>query len=186
MEIRPMSAGDLLGVQDIDATVESAEYLHILREGEGLNSTWKIEPRRLSKARTHRNVLGDEAGFAVKQIVAGVEEGIALVAEHEDQIAGAAAALVDGAGQVLRLVDLRVDFEFRRQGLGSGLVFQLIQHAREKEMRAVSARTISDNFPAAEFLAKLNFELTGFDTHFHSNHDLLKDSVVLFWYLQLK
>ncbi len=180
-----MTAADLPGVMDIDATVESHFHLHILREGEGFAATWKMESRPLRESRVHRNALGDESAFAVKQLVGGIEDGIALVAEHEGEIVAAAAAQIDAAGQVLRLIDLRVDFEVRRQGLASGLLFQIIHEARQKNLRAVYAQTLSDNFPAAELLAKLSFEMTGFDTHFHSNHDLLKDSVVLFWYLQL-
>jgi GNAT superfamily N-acetyltransferase len=185
MEIRAMTAADLPRVLDIDATIESPQHLHILRQGEGFNSSWKLDPRRLRQPRVHRNALSDDTAFAIKQIVGGIDEGIALVVEHKDEITASAAARLDAAGKVLRLIDLRVDFEYRREGLASGLLFQLIQEARQKEFRAVATATLSDNFPAAELLGKLNFELTGFDTHFNSNHDLLNDSVILFWYLQL-
>jgi N-acetylglutamate synthase-like GNAT family acetyltransferase len=186
MEIRPMTAADLHAVRDIDATIESAEYLHIHREGEGLSSVWKIELRRFREARTHRQALDDDTAFAIKQMLTGIEEGIALVAEHEGTIAAAAAARPDATAGLMRLLDLRVDFDFRRQGLASGLLFQIIQEARQRDLRAVAAQTMSDHFPSVQILSKLNFELAGFDTQFKSNHDLVKDSVVLFWYLQLK
>ena len=180
-----MAEADLPAVREIDATIESAEYLHLHREGEGLSLVWKIEPRRLRQARVHRHAMDDETSFAVKQILTGVEEGIALVAEHADSIAAAAAARPDAAAGIMRLIDLRVDFDFRRQGLASGLLFQIIHEARQRNLRAVAAQTLSDDFPAAQLLTKLNFELTGFDTHNKTNHDLVKDSVVVFWYLQL-
>jgi len=85
----------------------------------------------------------------------------------------------------MRLMDLRVDFDSRREGLGSALLFYIVQEARKLGLRAVTAHVASDNFPAVQLLAKLNFELAGLDTHFKSNHDLVKDSVSLFWYLPL-
>ena len=44
---------------------------------------------------------------------------------------------------------------------------------------------ISNNVPAARFLAKAGFDLTGLDTHWGSNHDLVKEAVTLFWYAGL-
>jgi ribosomal protein S18 acetylase RimI-like enzyme len=186
MEIRAMTAADLSGALEIDATVESAEYLHLHREGEGLGGSWKLEQRPLREKRVHRNALTDEQTFAIKQIALGVEDGIARVAEHEAQIVAAAAAQADEAAGLLRIIDLRFDFDFRRQGLASAMIFQIIQEARDRRLRAVMAEISSDNFPALQFFAKLNFEPAGFDTHAKSNHDLVKDSVLLFWYLPLK
>jgi ribosomal protein S18 acetylase RimI-like enzyme len=185
MEIRPMTAADLPAVQDIDATLESDQFIHLLRQGEGLSLTWKLETRRLPQPRTHRNALTEDSLFTIRQIIAGVEDGPALVAEHDSQIIASAAAQIDIAQRVSRMIDLRVDFESRRQGLASAILFQIIHDARQRNMRAVSAQAASDNFPVIQLLGKSNFELTGFDTHFQSNHDLLKDSVTLFWYLQL-
>jgi hypothetical protein len=39
--------------------------------------------------------------------------------------------------------------------------------------------------PAARFLLKAGFDLCGVDTHFSSNHDLVKEAVSLFWYASL-
>lgn len=185
MEIRPLKPTDLDGVREIDTTVESAQYLHIERKGEDLSISWNLSPRPLREKRTHRSALDDEQALALKQIASNLEEGIALVAEHEGAPVAAAAARHDPAAAVLRLLDLRVDFDFRRQGLASALLFQIVQEARRLEARAVVANANADNFPALQFLAKLGFEPTGLDTHLRSNHDLVKESVVLFWYLTL-
>jgi ribosomal protein S18 acetylase RimI-like enzyme len=185
MEIRTMTSADLTAAGDIDATVESSHYLHIQHQSEGLAASWKLESRPLREKRIHRNTLSDETAFAMKQIAEGIEEGAALVAEHDGLVVASAIARVDETAKILRLMDLRVDFDYRRQGLASALVFQLIQEARNRGFRAVTAEALSDNFPALEFLRKLSFESVGFDTHANSNHDLVKDSVVLFWCLPL-
>jgi GNAT superfamily N-acetyltransferase len=185
MEIRTMTAADLAGVKDIDATAESAQYLHIDRAGEGLAVSWKTQLRPLREKRVFRHALTDEQEFAIKQIVAGADEGVALVVEHDARPVAAAAATPDPLAGVLRLIDLRVDFDFRRQGLASALMFRLIQEARDRDLRAVAAQSVADHFPALELLAKLGFEPAGLDTHSRSNHDLVKESVVLFFYLTL-
>lgn len=183
MEIRPMTPGDLDDVHEIDATVESAQYLHVDRAGEGLAVQWKIEPRPFREKRTRPHRLDDEQQFTLKQIVNSIDEGIALVAVHDGKVAGSATARQDFAAQTLRIIDLRVDFDFRRQGLASALLFQMIQECRQRELRALTAQTTADNFPAADLLAKLGFQLAGLDTHHRSNHDLVKEAVTLFWYL---
>jgi GNAT superfamily N-acetyltransferase len=185
MEIRPMVAGDLEGLKDIDATAESSHYLHVERGGEGLAASWKMEVRPLREKRVHRHELDDEGQFAIKQIVSGVEEGFALVAEHEGQPVAVSAAIPNRTAEVLELIDLRVDYDFRRQGLASALMFQMIQRAREENLRAVMAKATADDFPALQLLGKLGFEAAGLDTHYHSNHDLVKESVTLFFYLTL-
>jgi GNAT superfamily N-acetyltransferase len=144
-----------------------------------------MENPGLREKRSLRHALEIEQLFTIKQIATGGDEGIALIAEHDGQAVAAATARPDPITSVLRLIDLRVDFEFRRQGLASALMFQLIQEARQRELRAVMAQSPADDFPAVQLLAKLGFEPTGLDTHFWSNHDLVKESVVLFFYLVL-
>jgi ribosomal protein S18 acetylase RimI-like enzyme len=83
------------------------------------------------------------------------------------------------------LIDLRVDFDQRRQGIATVLVYQLVQQARERELRAVSAEIRTNNLPANRLLQKLSFEIAGIDTHRYSNHDLVKESATIFWYAEL-
>ena len=85
----------------------------------------------------------------------------------------------------LELIDLRVDYEYRRQGLGSAMLYQILTYGREHTLRAVTAATLTNNLPAARFLSKAGFDLGGIDTHFFSNHDLVKEAVTLFWYAAL-
>jgi len=181
-----MTAADLEGVKDIDATGESSQYLHIEKIGEGLAVSWKTQIRPLREKRVHRHALDDDRAFMLKQIVTGMDEGIALMAEHDGRPVAAAVGAPDGEAGIFRLIDLRVDFDFRRQGLASAMMFQMIQEARQRELRAVMVESVADDFPMLEFLAKLGFEPAGLDTHYHSNHDLVKESVVLFFYLTLK
>jgi ribosomal protein S18 acetylase RimI-like enzyme len=62
------------------------------------------------------------------------------------------------------------------------LVFQVIQAAKDAELRAVFAETRTSNVPAGKLLQKLSFEVAGIDTHRHSNHDMVKEVATVFWY----
>jgi ribosomal protein S18 acetylase RimI-like enzyme len=185
MEIRPATPADLDRLRDIDATVESSQVLFLERTGEGIASSWKLEARPLREKLIDRNALDDERAFTLRQIVTGVDEGVALVAEHEGQLVAVALAQPDPARGTMRVLDIRIDYDFRREGLGTVIAYQIIEHARQRELRAVVAETRANNFPANQFFQKLAFDLSGFDTSRHSNHDLVKESATLIWYAKL-
>jgi GNAT superfamily N-acetyltransferase len=185
MEIRAAVIRDLERLKEIDGTIESMRYLHVDRSGEGFATTWLLEERPLRARLIDPNAPDDDQRFVLRQVLDGIEEGIGLALELEGELVALAVAQIDAATKTLRLLDLRVDYDIRRQGIGSALLFQMIAKAREQGLRAVAARTQTNNLPAASFLAKTSFELAGMDTHFLSNHDLVKEAVTLFWYAVL-
>jgi N-acetylglutamate synthase-like GNAT family acetyltransferase len=185
MLIRPAQPADLARLIDIDGTIESSQYLHVDRGGEELAVSWRLEERPLREKLVNNNAVDEDGEFRLKQVVNGIEEGIAIVAEHDDQLVGLALGQPDTQKRTLNVVELRVDYDMRREGVGSAMLFQLIAKARELEMRAVAVTTQTTNIPAARFLLKAGFDLGGVDTHFRSNHDLVKEAVALFWYAAL-
>ena len=178
MFIRELVPRDLDRLRDIDGTVESMEYLHVDASGEGMTSAWRIEPRPLREKRIDGNPLGEDATFLAKQIATGADEGVALVSEYDDNLIGLLIAQAEpaagGGAGLMRVVDVRIDFDYRRQGMGSALMYQLITVARERGLRAVAAEARTNNLPANAFLQKVGFDLCGVDTRRHSNHDLVK------------
>jgi ribosomal protein S18 acetylase RimI-like enzyme len=185
MEIRSATAADLDSLRDIDATIESSQYLFLERAGEGMSTSWRVEPRLLREKLIASNPLDDELAFLLKQITGGIDEGLALLAEHEGQIVGLALAQPDPAKRTMRVLDVRVDYDFRRQGLATVMIYQIIEQARNRELRAVVAETRTNNFPANQLFQKLGFDLAGLDTSRHTNHDLVKETATLFWYAAL-
>ena len=185
MQIRPLAPADLEGLYDIDGTIESSQYLHVDRAGEGLGVAWKLEERALREKRTLPNRLDDDRRFMLKQVAAGTDEGLVLVAEHDDVPVGLLLARAEPAYGTIRVHDLRVDFDQRRQGLATAMMYQVISTAREQGLRGVAAECTTDNLPGARFLLKCGFDLAGLDARRFSNHDLVKESVTLYWYAAL-
>jgi N-acetylglutamate synthase-like GNAT family acetyltransferase len=182
MQIRPAVSSDIDRLIDIDGTITSNNYLHVEKTGEGFGRIFRLEERQLRSKLIEPNRLDDEKQFAAKQIVGEIEDGLALVADHDGNVVASLVAQLDAGKSVLRLIDLRVDHDHRGQGVGSAMLFQLISRARELELRAVAAQSKTNNVSAAHFLLKRGFDLAGLDTHFETNHDLVKESVTLFWY----
>ena len=182
MNIRPAVAGDLPLIEEIDCVIESTEYLHIDRAGEGLSLSFKLGKRPLREKLILGNALNDDTHFLLKQIATGMDEGICRVAQHEDRLVAMMLAQADPMLGTMRVIDIRVDCEFRRQGLATVMLYQLIEEAKEADLRAVSILTQTNNAPAAAMLEKLGFELSGLDTRRLSNHDLVKESATLIWY----
>jgi GNAT superfamily N-acetyltransferase len=182
MDIRRLTSEDLRGLAEIDGTIDSSEYLHITRGGEALALNFAIELRPLRERTIQPNRLNDEISFLAKQIASGADEGFALVAEHNGGIVAMLLAQTDSARAVLTILDVRVDHDFRRQGVGMALIYQAIQFARDAELRAVAIQSKTDNLPIARLLQKCGFEIAGLDIHHQTNHDLVAESVTLFWY----
>jgi GNAT superfamily N-acetyltransferase len=185
MQIRPATTNDLDAIAEIDGTIESTQYLHLEQSGEGLSKSWRLEPRALREKLVQSFPLGDEGGFMLRQIAGGADEGLALLAVHDDQPVALLVARPDHAAGTLQILDLRVDYDFRRQGLGMALLYQAINRARELELRAVAAQTPANNFPVGQLLLRCSFDLAGIDTKRLSNHDVVKESATLIWYASL-
>src|SRR5215212_5454661 len=136
MEIRPVTPADLDDLAEIDGTIESASYLHLDRAGEGFAVSWKLSERPLRETRILPNRLDDDRLFTLKQVASGIEEGMALLAEHGGAKVAMLVAQMESARKAIRIHDLRVDFDHRREGLATALLFQAINAAREQGLRA--------------------------------------------------
>jgi len=185
MQLRTVTPVDLDLLTEIDATIESSHYLHVERSGEAMSPGWRLQERPLRERMVRPNPIDDERRLILKMIATGADEGVALLAEHDGLPVALAAAVPDRALSTLRLVDLRVDFDMRREGLGSAMLYAMITSAKESNLRAVTVETTTDNIPAARLLARCGFEIAGLDERRRSNHDLVKEAVTLFWYASL-
>ena len=185
MQIRPLQPADLDLIDEIDATLDSATYLHVERHAEGLSARFAIEERPLPTRRIEPMPIGDELRFSMKQIANSIEDGTGFIAEHDGVPIAALLARPSPTNDLVELIDVRVDFDRRREGLASAMLFQLITAARNNEARAIRADVQSTNVPLARLLAKLGFECAGLDTQRHTNHDLVKERSTLIWYLAM-
>ena len=82
--------------------------------------------------------------------------------------------------ETIRLIDIRVAPEARRQGVGSALVLHLLGEAGRLRARGISVETQINNFPAIQFYKRNGFSIVGFNERLYSNRDLEDQDVALF------
>jgi len=182
---RPVTVNDLSLLPEIDGTAESTHYSHLNRAVNESSITWRLERRLLRDRLIDANRLTDDLAFNYKQIAAGIEDGLALCIEINNSPMASLVAQSRAEFRTLHLIDLRVDYDYRRQGLGTALVCAAIGHARDTDLRALTAETPTHNDPAIQLLRKLAFEPAGLDAFRFSNHDLVKEKATLLWCLPL-
>lgn len=183
---RAMTVTDLALLTEIDSTVHSDHYSHLNRTTDETSIIWRLERRALREKLVSANRISDELEFSYRQIVSGIDDGLAACIEINGTVVASMLAQQRADLGTLALLDLRVDYDFRRQGLGMSLACAAISLGRDQALRAISAETPSQNDPAAQLLKKLGFEPAGLDAYRRSNHDLVKEDATLLWCLPLE
>ena len=186
MTIRPATQADLADLQDIDGTIESIDYAHLEQNASEGNMAWKLDWRPARQKLITSCPIADETLFTLRQILSGADEGIAMTAEHDEAPVALLLAQEDTPRGVMHVLDLRVEYDVRRQGIATVLLYQLIERSRDAGLRAAYMTTRANNAPAGKLLEKLGWELSGLDTKRHDNHDLVKESATLLWYYVIK
>ena len=139
------------------------------KSGEGFAQNWKIDQRPLREKLIQPNAIDDETRFSMKQIVGGIEDGLAIVAEHEGVVVASLVAELQPENSTMRLIDLRVDFD-RAPGPGFGPSVSIHPANEGNGIARRSAQTKTNNLPAANFLLKRGLRSggTGYTSPFQS------------------
>src|SRR5688572_17331528 len=121
MQLRPFKISDLSNLNEIDATIESTHYLHLERSTEGLNWKCSLEPRVLRQKLVQTNPVDEDLSFMLKQLAGDESEGRCLVAERNNLIVGLCVARHLAEHNLVEVVDLRIDYDHRREGVGTAM-----------------------------------------------------------------
>ena len=131
MQIRAGQPEDLERLIDLDGTIESAEYLHVERAGEGLAMEWRLEERPLREKRVDSNAVDEDRRFAIRQVLGGVRRGSCWSAEHDDQLVALAVARLDAGAADARRDRPAGRLRLPPAGAGIAMIYQIINDARE-------------------------------------------------------
>jgi ribosomal protein S18 acetylase RimI-like enzyme len=167
MNIRPAQARDLEACLALDESFET-EYvwqMETTRANGGIQLAFRMT--RLPRA---MRVLGNAPRDA---ILDHLELGECfLVAEEYPRILGFVDATADLDQRVAWMHYLIVASDTRRRGVGTQLLRETLQWAREKKLRAVIANLSTKNYPASNFLQKHGFAFCGFNDQYYHNRDI--------------
>jgi ribosomal protein S18 acetylase RimI-like enzyme len=112
-------------------------------------------------------------------------QALQLVVESNGRLIALLDAQVEVWRRVLKVWNLLVDEQHRRQGIGTKLMQQATEFATKSNCRAISVEAQATNWPALCFYTKLGFDICGVDHHFYTNRDLERKEVALFLYREL-
>lgn len=103
-----------------------------------------------------------------------------VVADVQGYIQGYAGLTIDSAEQRGWISDLVVGRPYRRNGVGSALLRQVVQWASNQELCQITLEMQSKNHPAINFCLKHGFKFCGYNESHYSNRD-----IALFFVLRL-
>jgi streptothricin acetyltransferase len=184
--IRPMRAADVARLGEIDANFESHVYLDLVKEAQGLDTSWRLIQRPLLPPFVCTDFVFDKTERRDIRRRQETGDGLWLVIEALD---GRLVGLADVGRQDWReaawVWNLAVDRAYRGRGLGRQLMERIVQWGRGQGLRAIILETQTNNWPACCFYQRFGFQLSGLDDHYYTNHDVADKEVALFWTYEL-
>ena len=100
------------------------------------------------------------------------DRGALVVAEAEARIFGYVCINTQIAPGALWITDLVVNTLHRRRGIGTRLMLQAQDWAREQGIRRVILEMQSKNYPGIRLAQKLAYEFSGFNDRYYENRDI--------------
>jgi GNAT superfamily N-acetyltransferase len=107
------------------------------------------------------------------------DEGF-FVAELDGEVRGYVDLVAQPWQRMVRVVNLGVDHDYRRRGIGTALMRRAREWTVEQGARALLAEMTTKNYPAISFYRKLGFQFCGFNDHYYPNQDIALFFVQMF------
>ncbi len=95
-----------------------------------------------------------------------------FAAEVDGLVRGYADVLARPWQGAAQIVNLAVERDARRRGVGTALVQQARRWAVEQGLRTLLAEATTKNYPALCFYRQLGFRFCGFNDHYYANRDI--------------
>ena len=95
-----------------------------------------------------------------------------LVAEVDNEVRGYIDLLARPWRRAGWVANLAVERGYRKRGIGTALMRQARQWAREQGLQTILAEATTKNYPALCFYQKLGFQFCGFNDHYYTNQDI--------------
>ncbi len=187
MDYRILSGDRLHRLGEIRADYSSDRYLRVVRAtGEGpLATGFTLQAEELHRPFRSQGMSIVRAKDRDEIAARMGDHSLQLVVEEDQRLIALLDAEVETWRGILKVWNLLVDEEHRRQGIGTDLMHKAEQFAAQRHCRAISVEAQATNWPALSFYTKMGFHICGVDDHFYTNRDLERREVALFLYREL-
>ncbi len=116
-----------------------------------------------------------------------------FLAWQDEALAGAAAVafdtpgvnMLEGQADLSVLWDIRVQPQFRGQGIGTKLFQAASDWSRQRGCKLMKIETQNVNLPACRFYARMGCRLGGIERYAYRTDPKVSEEVMLLWYLEL-
>jgi ribosomal protein S18 acetylase RimI-like enzyme len=187
MEYETLTEEHLPRLGEIRADYVSDKYLRVVKAtGEGpLATGYRLEADELHPPFRSQGLSIVRAKDRDEIAARMAEHNLQLVVEEDRRLIALLDAEIETWRGVLKVWNLLVDEEHRRQGIGTELMHKAEQFAAQHHCRAITVEAQATNWPALSFYTKIGFGICGVDDHFYTNRDLERKEVALFLYREL-
>jgi ribosomal protein S18 acetylase RimI-like enzyme len=185
MEYKPLAQAHLSRLAEIKADYVSDKYLRVIKTGDGLEVGFALRVEHLEEPfRSHGyGIIREKDKAEIRSRMDA--NALQLVVEHNGRLVGFLDAEIEPWRNVVKIWDVLVDEEHRRQGIGTELTRRAQEFAAKNNCRALVVETQTTNWPALNFYLKMGFQVCAVDDHFYTNRDLERKEVALFLYREL-
>ena len=167
IEIRPINSEDNSRLKAIDHAGNTSHVWQMERKFD--DGQVIINFREIRLPRKVRVEYPRKLAYLTQAVSA--DESI-LVASMEEIAIGYVRVKTLPTINSLSIVDLVVDKDQRRQGIGSALVFAAQEWGIQRGLRRVIMETQSKNYAAIQLAQKLGYEFCGYNDHYYENQDI--------------
>jgi len=183
--LRPLVLADIPRLAEIRAHYQSETILAVEHTGSGISSGWRLVERKLpvpfDKGALYD--FGEAEQEAIRRRLQWPDNTYLRVAEltgSNSRLIGLLEMEIRDWNNTVELVNLRVDLDFRGEGLGRRLWHLGLEYARQAGVRAIMIETQNTNLAACKFYARMGCQLVGLNEAFYTN-DGTATEIALFW-----
>jgi ribosomal protein S18 acetylase RimI-like enzyme len=185
VDFKPLTVDHIRRLGDIRADYISERYIRLSKTGEGGEIGFSLRAKSLLESFQSQGLSIVRQRDREEILSRMGAKSVQLVAEEKGRLIALLDAQVESWRRVLKIQNLLVDRDQRRQGIGTELLRRAIEFAEEKRCRAISLEAQATNWPALNFYLSAGFQVCGVDDHHYTNRDLDRKEVALFLYREL-
>src|SRR5882724_3789784 len=178
--LRPLESADISNLSQIRATYSSPTTLVLEKSGQGLTTGWQFVERPIPFNKGTLYDFDADALVAIQHRLEHPTRTYQRVAEEDGRLVGLLDMELQEWNNTVVLWNLRVDLDYRRQGIGRRLWHRGLEYAQNADVRAIMLETQNTNVAACRFYAEMGCQLVGLNEALYSN-DWQKTEAALFW-----
>ncbi len=183
--LRPLELDDIPRLVEIRSGYQSESILAVEPTGAGIVKGWRLVERKLAVPFDKGTLydFGEAEQESIRQRLLRPDETYLRVAEAKGlngRLVGLLEMEIRVWNDTVELVNLRIDQDYRRQGLGWRLWHRGLDFARGAGVRAIMIETQNTNLAACKFYERMGCQLVGLNEAFYANNGAATE-IALFW-----